>query len=333
MKLPLPQDVHALNRLTLAALAGSACALSLASAASAAPGKSPASDAQLRATWRAAIAETPVPEEGCFQAAYPSVSWVRTACVTAPKRPYIPLNGRRTANTVGDGNDYQAIVTGLISSGVGSFPVVKGLKSETGYGGKANTYSLQLNSEFFKSPVCSGATNPASCLGWEQFVYSNSGVAFMQYWLINYGNTCPTGGWMAFSGDCYKNSAAVRVPTQVITQLPNLEVTGKATKSTDTMIMTTADGAYTTTGKDSVVDLAGYWNGSEFNIVGDGGGSNANFNSGTSLTVKIAYKDGLTAAPTCKPDDGTTGETNNLTLGACTPAAGARPSVKFIEKN
>ena len=38
----------------------------------------------------------------------------------------------------------------------------------------------------------------------------------------------------------------------------------------------------------------------EFNIIGDGGGSEANFNSGTKLTVEIAVNDGSTAAPTCE---------------------------------
>jgi hypothetical protein len=55
------------------------------------------------------------------------------------------------------------------------------------------------------------------------------------------------------------------------------------------------------------------------------------FNKGTSITVNIALADGLTTAPTCKGDDGTTGETNNLNLGACTTAGGATPSVQFVE--
>ncbi len=294
----------------------------------------PAADAQQREVWRATMAETPAPQEGCFKADYPSTTWTPVACRTAPNRPYVPTHGKhaRHGYTVGDGNDYSAVVTGIITSAVGSFPSVAGLKSETGYGGQANTYSLQLNSQFFTTAVCNGATDPSSCLGWEQFVYSNSGGAFMQYWLINYGSSCPAGGWMAYSGDCYRNSREVSVPAQAITQLGSLKLSGKAVANgNDTFVMTTASSAYATSGKDSVVDLAQSWNAAEFNVIGDGGGSQAKFNTGTSLTVKIALKSGSTAAPSCKSDDGTTGETNNLTLGACTTAGGTTPHVTFVE--
>ena len=68
-------------------------------------------------------------------------------------------------------------------------------------------------------------------------------------------------------------------------------------------------------------------------IVGDGGGSEARFNTGSHLTVNVALTDGSTAAPTCKPDDGETGETNNLNLGACTVSGGSTPSATFTESN
>ena len=304
----------------LAGLAGAPCAASAADA--------PSPEAQ--AAWGAAIARVPVPREGCFKASYPSTEWRPVACKAAPARPYVPRNGHH-GYTVGDGNDYSAVVQGLVSSGTGSFPSVTGVKSEKGYGGQANTYSIQLNSQFFTTPVCNGAATPSSCLGWQQFVYSNSGVAFMQYWLINYGSRCPSGGWMAYSGDCYRNSNAVSVPTQPIAQLAHLKLTGTAVSGgTDTFVMTTASEAYSTTGNDSVVDLASAWDAAEFNIVGDGGGSSAKFNKGSKITVLIALKDGSSAAPTCKSDDGTTGETNNLTLGSCT-ASGGSPSVQFTE--
>ena len=319
---------------TGAAAAASALLLSLAAAAQAAPAqaaKTPAPDAQHEA-WRAAIAKTPLPEEGCFKADYPNATWSQVQCKTAPRRPYLP-RGRRGYLT-GNGNDYAAVVSGPISSGTGNFPVVTGLKSETGYDGEANTYSLQLNSNFFTTSVCNGASNPADCLGWEQFVYSNSGVAFMQYWLLDYGSRCPSGGWMEYEGSCYRNSTAVGVPTQVITQLANLKLSGAAVANgTDTLVMTTASSAYSTTGKDSVVDLAAGWSQAEFNVVGDGGGSEAKFNKGTSLTVEIALKDGKTTAPTCEGDDGTTGETNNLTLKSCSTGSGSTPYIKFVESD
>jgi len=299
--------------------------LSFATASQAAP----AADAQ-HAAWRDTIARTPVPQEGCFTAAYPTLAWQQVACRAAPSRPYVPRNGR-AGFTVGDGNDYSAVVAGLISTTVGTFPTITGLKKEKG-AGVANAYSLQINSQFFASPTCSGAANPSKCLGWEQFVYSTTGAAFMQYWLIDYNTTCPSGGWMRYSSDCYRNSAAVGVPAEPIKQLGSLKLSGTAVANgTDTLVFTTAVKAYSTTGKDSVVDLAAFWNASEWNVIGDGGGSEAVFNKGTSITVNIALTDGLTTAPTCKGNDGTTGETNNLNLGACTPSAGATPSVQFVE--
>jgi hypothetical protein len=285
-----------------------------------------------KAAWRDAIAATPTPAAGCFTAEYPSKTWVSVACTTAPERPYIPRAAGHKGFTVGDGNDYAAVVTSLITSTTGTFPRIKGLTSENDEG-QQNDYSLQINSQFFASPTCSGASNPKSCLGWEQFVYSSgSQAAFMQYWLIDYGNKCPA-GWNSYSTDCYKNSAAVGVPLQVITQLGNLKLQGAAGSSTDKLTMTTDTKAYSTSGPDSVVSLAGYWMQSEFNIIGDGGGSSATFNSGTSLTVNIALKTSSSAVPVCKGDDGTTGETNNLNLGKCTAKGGSKPTVKFLESN
>ncbi len=139
---------------------------------------------------------------------------------------------------------------------------------------------------------------------------------------------------MAYQGSCYRNSNAVSVPTIPATQLGALKLSGAAVKGgNDTLALTTATEAYSITGKDSVVDLATAWQGSEFNVVGDGGGSEAKFNTGTSITVEIMLKDGSTAAPKCESDDGTTGETNNLDLGKCSTAGGSSPAVEFIESN
>ncbi len=284
------------------------------------------------AAWHAEIARTAVPGTGCFHAAFPSTQWQPVACIAAPLRPYLPRNGHG-AQTTGNGHDYAAVTATLTGSALGSFPAVSGVKSEHGYGGGANIYSLQLNSGFMHTAGCNGGG--ANCLTWEQFVYSSSSqAAFMQYWLINYGNRCPSGGWMSYSGSCYKNSAAVGAPQEAITQLGNLSVTGSAVRNgTDTMTFTTATNAYTTTGADSVVDLATAWTQSEYNVVGDGGGSAAKFNRGSHVTVGIALADGSSAAPQCAANDGTTGETNNLNLGSCGTSGGGTPSIGFTESN
>jgi hypothetical protein len=317
----------------LAALSGSACvAMTSSSSAATSPEL-----AALQATWRAAISQTPAPRGGgCFTAHYPSTAWSKVSCVTAPNTPLIPKTGHNSgALTVGDGDDYAISTQTLISTGVGSFPKVKGLKTETGEG-QANAYTLQLNSEFFNGPVCAGAQTPSKCLTWLQYVYfaaKGQSSVFMQYWLINWDKTCPA-GWNSFSPDCYKNSAAVGAPQEPITDLSQMSITGSAVNGgVDTAVFMDGANAYTTTGPDTVVDLAGYWNGSEFNIIGPGDGSEANFNSGTKLTVEIAVNDGSTAAPACLSDAGTTGETNNLNLGKCKTKAGDTPSISFKESN
>lgn len=305
----------------------------LALCAAAAPAAAADVQSRLHEAWQDQIAKTPVPQEGCFKAEYPSKVWVKVQCVAAPLTPYVPRRGLGAA-TVGNGNDYAAVAHGPITSAVGSFPFVTGVKTENDQG-FANTYSLQLNSNFFSTTVCNGATNPSNCLGWQQFVYSSSSLAsFIQYWLINYGNTCPPGGWMSYAGSCYRNSNAVGVPQEAITQLAHLKISGTAVAGgTDSFVTTTATKAYSTGGADSVVNLAAGWRANEFNVVGDGGGSEAVFNTGSSITVQISQKDGTKLKPVCTANDGTTGETNNLNLGACSGVGGSAPYIRFVEKN
>jgi len=292
------------------------------------------SAAQLQ-SWRTAIAHAPAPSSGCYTAVYPLTTWKEVACVAAPNRPYLPRSGAGGSQTVGNGNDYAAVTSTLTSNAVGSFPVVRRLKSETD-DGRANVYSIQLNSNFISGDqACAGANNPSQCLGWLQYVYSSSEhAAFMQYWLIRYtGGTvhCPA-GWNSFSSDCYRNSAAVSVPQEVVTDLPQMNLSGNAVSGgLDTLMYVDGANAYSTTGQDSVMYLSDGWTGSEFNIIGDGGGSEADFNAGTALTVQIDLTDGTTNAPTCKSHDGTTGETNNLNLGSCTATGGTVPRVRFKE--
>ncbi len=294
-------------------------------------------EARNQENWREAIARTPVPAEGCFQASYPSLTWNKVECVVAPAIPYVPRTGA-ISQTVGNGNDYAAEVTsGPINATLGSFPKVTGVTSETDPGGLgANDYSLQLNSNFMNTAACDGARDPAQCLDWQQFVYSSGyEVAFMQYWLINWNNPCPS-GWFSYSNDCYTNSNGVGAPLEVITSLNRLKLFGAnygGVGGTDELVFSAGVRAYSTTGPDSIVDLATAWTESEFNIVGDGGGSEANFNSGSSITVQITVLNGTRDVPICAADSGTTGETNNLNLGNCSGKGGLRPYIEFTESN
>ena len=295
----------------------------------------PSADAEAVAheSWRDSIARNPAPLDGCFHASYPSMAWEKIECVAAPAQPYLPRSAviDDTAETVGNGVDFVAEASsGLISQTVGTFPVVSGVTKETDSG--KNAYSIQLNSNFMDTAVCAGKSK---CMAWQQYVYaSTEKSAFMQYWLINYGSTCPKGGWMAVYGDCYMNSKAVSVPKIAISKLSSMKMSATAVKGgKDTLVFTADSDAYSTSGEDSVTDLATGWTQSEFNIIGDGGGSEATFNTGSSLTVNIAITDGSSAAPTCGPKDGTTGETNNLKLGSCKASGGSTPSIEFTESN
>jgi hypothetical protein len=302
----------------------------------------PAFDSQ--DAWRDFMAQVPKPQKGCFTAAYPDITWHEVPCGTPPRVPY-GVGGGRASQSVGAGFDYSATVSGHISMAVGSFDSVQGVKRELTNGGTyslpiANAFSLQLNSEFFTTPACSGATHPSNCFGFQQFVLSNfqSNTAFMQYWLINYEANCP-GGWTSGGsgapGDCYQNSSSVQVPAQKIKDLRNLSVTGMAQSGgTDTLIISTGAHLYAVQGEDSVLDLALGWQIAEFNIFGDCCSSVANFNDGSTLVVKTRVKDGSAAPPGCL-NQSFTAETNNLTLfkTCAILQPGLTPAIMFTESN
>ncbi|MDR3389714.1 MAG: hypothetical protein P4L92_21950 [Rudaea sp.] len=311
-------------------------------------------EAQAHEAWRANMARVEAPGEGCFQADYPSVAWVEAECQTvvprvAPRPPTRAGNASRAAaETTGNGNDYVIQSSNLIKSTVGTFPTVTGVTSEKGVGVAAfggggilgsNEYSLQVNSNY--TGTTSACGGHSGCTVWQQFVYGTdystkgSAFVFMQYWLIGYGGTrCPSGWGSDGAGDCYRNSSGVSAPDEPITGLASMKLSGSATSGgNDTITFTYGTKAYTVSAKDSVVDLASVWKQSEFNIVGDAGGSEAQFNKGASVTVHIAITDGTSNKPTCVADSGSTGETNNLTLGNCTASAGSTPSIQFTESD
>jgi hypothetical protein len=270
--------------------------------------------------WRKSMARIPLPKKGCFKAAYPNIEWQEVACTTAPDRFY----------TVGSAVDFSAVVAGHIKSATGSFDSVNGVTSENN-SGNPDTYSLQLNSEYFVSPACAGAANPNVCKGWQQFIYSTTfASAFIEYWLINYAAPCPA-GWNTLSVHCVKNSvSAMPVPAQPIANLAQLSLTGTATAGgSDTIMIAFQGGNPGAMAQDDVLSLAQGWKLAEFGIFGDGGSSNATFNVGATMAVRTTVDDGTTNAPTCELE-GFTSETNSLNLvPPCCPYGGASPAVVF----
>ena len=82
--------------------------------------------------------------------------------------------------------------------------------------------------------------------------------------------------------------------------------------------------ATSVTNSDSEVDLAAFWNTTEWGVYGDGGGGEAIFGTNTTLEAQTALTATSSGAPTCVKE-GFTGETSNLSL-AHTPALGSEPS-------
>ena len=327
--------------LALTALA--AASVSAGSAAAATHGT-----VRTKAQWQAAIARVHQPGKGCYQASYPSLQWHAVKCTAAPKFPLAPARPAGPATRggpmlVGNGHDYSAVVSALISKATGTFTnVTPGIteKGKVGNAGAkvANAYSLQLNTQFFSgSPACSGSSDPSSCLAWQQFVYTyqnrTTGYVFMQYWLINYDATCPA-GWFTYSTDCYTNSSAATTPGGPLTaaDLATLKLTGSAASGgNDAVSLSVGSGTATTvTNSDSEIDLASSWNTTEWDVFGDGGGGEAYFGTNTTLEAHTALTDGTHVAPTCVRE-GFTAETNNLKLTA-TPALGSEPSPTMASK-
>ncbi len=295
--------------------------------------------AQQRVAWRRAMAGAARPKKGCFTATYPDKTWHEAKCGTPPNRPYKPRGGLRPQQ-VGNGVDFSAQVTGNTSQAEGSFDSV----TTTGEndGGTANSFSLQLNTNFFSTATCAGASVPANCLGWEQFIYaSDFNAVFIQYWMINFVNPCPA-GWNTFGGDCWKNSTnSATPPAQTIGALGQMVVDGAVAgvggNPDDAVTFTVGGVGFSASGDNVFPDLTNGWNISEFNVVGDGGGSDATFNPASTITVRTAVNSGMGAVPPTCDSVGFTGETNNLTLVTAPVLTQANdvnwPSIVFTETN
>jgi hypothetical protein len=311
-------------------------------------------DVAAREEWQRSIAQIPVPNRtSCFKATFPNKEWQEIPCKSAPNRPY-PLAQGRPPSPANVGNQYLDAVAQVpeyaqeFYSVTGYFTSGSIATSETGsttatVNGKActvtarnvpNIFSLQLNTNTFaipaSSPICGGA---AGCSGWQQFVYSSSdNVVFIQYWLLNVGS-CPGPGWNKVGGnDCYKNSPTATGPSTplTITDLPNLMLTGTAASNgDDSVTLTTATEAFPLPPQpDSILGLGQNWNwqNAEFNVFGDGCSTQAKFDAGTILNVRLSLNmepSGLYGPPipVCRAVS-FTGETNNLSFSSPAQALG-----------
>jgi hypothetical protein len=301
------------------------------------------------ANWRATMKQVPAPDKGCYHASYPSLVWETVDCTAAaPHTPTHVKPKEGEPEVVGNGGDYVAQATGLISSAAGAF-TVSGVKSEKGVGVAAfggggilgtNEYSVQLNTnDKMSTSACAGHSG---CTVWQQFVYATDylgagkAAVFMQYWLLDWGSSACPSGWGKYDSDCYANSPLAPAPDIPIANLGELELaTSVQAAGFDSVTLYYGSDVVTMTWFDAMLDIASVWNKAEFNVVGDAGGSQAQFNSGSSIKVILSIYDGFASAPTCLANAGTTGETNNLNLGSCTASVGifGIPLIEFSDSN
>jgi hypothetical protein len=127
-------------------------------------------------------------------------------------------------------------------------------------------------------------------------------------------------------------------PAEPMTSLGQLTLAGAAAGGTATSdSITTAVGATadSATGNNYFPDLGTQWQEAEFNVFGDGGGSQAVFNSGANLVPRTEVISGATTGPGCHLQSWT-GETSNLTLvNSPPPSPGPTPApaLVFSESN
>lgn len=310
-----------------------------------------------RDAWRKQLLRTPKPKSGCFTATYPDPTWNEEPCTPAtPHNPYFPkAGGISQLETVGGtGPDFSPTVTGNLTQSEGSFDSVTGVTS-------TGAYSLQLNTEFFQTNTCNGAPG-TNCRGWEQFVYNSAGRAFMQYWLIEYGppgSVCPMpqsthcngtqvwpDGWCPFTlnwngtptGFCAANGASEpTVTAQTMSALGQIQLAGAAASGSanDSITVTIGGTPHGANGDNRFPDLANRWQEVEFNVFGDGSGSQATFNSGANLQVRTEVISGTSTGPGCDMRS-FTGESSNLTLANAAPtsvAMSSAPALVFAQSN
>ncbi|HEY4749521.1 MAG TPA: hypothetical protein VIH60_03940 [Steroidobacteraceae bacterium] len=328
-----------------------------------------------RKMWRAVIRNTPVPGGGCFHVSYPDVAWQRVECKEA--KPRVHHASRRPAILapayVGDNNDWIAGSTqGLIIEAHGHF-FLSGVTSETNVTTNSspsgaitgpNDYSLQINTNRAYTSACEGHVN---CTVWQQFIYATNSqqgesYLFMQYWLYNWGNNCPSNWWHPTGDtvDCYTNSQEIVTSTVIpVTDLGNVMLQGWAsptngTDFNDCVFLDYGGEWFNAVCAASVLDIGSVWTHAEFNVVGDLDSTQAQFNPGSQITVQLGIDNiSNNAPPVCLlsadvaasssfPGPWNTAETNNLTLGACQTGVGPvvngpysfdEPYIEFTENH
>ena len=298
--------------------------------------------------WQETIKQTPPSQPGCFQASYPDMQWQQVFC-TRPKNivpPWRPPARVSSAQSILpapiSGQGYSAnAVGGPIWAAEGSFLNVTGVTSIiNSLPGQdtQNTYSLQINTDYFKIPGNSSICNSnEGCQGWVQFVYQNTpawneGYLAIWYWVLG-TNSCPA-SWEAY-GDysCYLDSGVYTSSQSISNFNTRINISGKTINGQDSIVLTIGGNAYSRSIPSPLNELPQLWQQAQFNVFGEGGGSIAKFNNGSTLIVNTKIDNRTTNAPdsNCSVIRGT-GEENNLYFNSpCCRYAGGKPSIAFVE--
>jgi hypothetical protein len=160
----------------------------------------------------------------------------------------------------------------------------------------------------------------------------NSGQVIIQYWLYGcsqYGCPSPFSPPFTGSADCVYTtngptvslSGVVTLNYDILLNLASAPVTlyGKATSSLDTSEFCYSSNCWASTGSDYLGLSSDKWGSSEWNLFGNGGGSEANFFPPFSMNITVnSY---VKISVSCY-NQTFTGESNNMTLGGCKNSGG-----------
>jgi hypothetical protein len=270
------------------------------------------------ASWQHTMDHVPVPSIGCFNATFPSTSWVSEPCYPG---------GNDFAEIGNNYPDYFTIGGGtIISSAEGQFTSESGWSSEAqaDFPYDTNIYSLQLNTNTFTTSY-GGHSNVE---GWEQFVFytpyccTTYNVVKIQYVLIGYGAQygCPS-GWTDVSGSCYLNGGTVHTNGYYYPQyLYQQSISGVVSSTGDSATFCSAGTCYTASDGD-ILGLSNDWTNFEFNVFGWENGDGAIFSDNGvtpfALTVQTSSSLPLNTVG-CLSQSSGTAEYNNMKLSpAC----------------
>ena len=259
-----------------------------------------------KAQWRAAISQCPGAGKrllpGFVSRAEVALSQVRDRAEDALGTGALP--GARSARPggpelAGDGTDYSAVVSGLISKGDRTFTnVSSGITEKGQIGGSGG--QVRTPSRCSSTPSSSPAPRPAPARRSRQL----PGLAAVRVHLRKQQFRRDLHAVLADQlqrqvpvrlvhvlEDCYTNSIATTVTTRDRhAARARVKLTGSAASGgNDSVSLSIGSGhATSVTNSDSKIDLATFWNTAEWGVYGDGGGSEANFGANTTLEAQTS---------------------------------------------